>query len=69
MSLKIEKSKQGPDDFCLVCKARLGFNPQVPNGMSICLDCLEHVQSADRAIEIQMSKPPEAWLRRKNDES
>ena len=55
---------QGPDDFCLVCKAKLGFNPSVPNGQSICLECLEHVQSADNAIHVQMAKTPDAWLKR-----
>jgi predicted amidophosphoribosyltransferase len=69
MSLTIDKPKREPDDFCLVCKAKLGFNPQVPNGISICVECLEHVQNADTALHIQMSKSPEAWLRRKNDES
>jgi hypothetical protein len=68
MSLFIEKNKPGPDDFCLVCKAKLGFNPAVPNGQSICLECLEHVQSADKAISVQMSKTPSEWLKNiKND--
>ena len=62
MSLVIDK-KHEPDDFCLVCEAKLGHNPLVPNGKSICVECLEHVQSADNALSVQMSKTANQWLK------